>query len=257
MTDRDAIIEFLQRNRISTTEVADALGKSGVLPDVRPLTSDAYRVGTVRTVFCAHDSNYAVHEQIRAVETDEVVVVFTHACHERAVLGDLMSKYVLLYQGAAALVVDGFVRDGARLRRERYPIWARGVTPLGCFNTPADAFPPAEECARRLEFDGGIAVCDDGGVVVIPPNRIDADMLARLHQIEDQEDVWYYCLDTLKWDTKKIVCDRAYLSETSMLPDVLVRKLQGITVRLDARRGNILPGSLPASTNAGGRKRTA
>jgi 4-hydroxy-4-methyl-2-oxoglutarate aldolase len=260
MTDRDAIMEFLQRNRISTTEVADALGKSGVLPDVRPLTSDIYRAGTVRTVFCAHDSNYAVHEQMRAVEKDEVVVVFTHECHERAIFGDLVSKYALLYRGAAALVIDGFVRDGARLRRERYPIWARGLTPLGCFNTPTDPFPPAEETARRLEFDRGVAVCDDGGVVVIPPNRINADMLDRLHQIEDQEDVWYYCLDTLKWDTKKIVCDRAYLSESSALPDALVQKTQGIKVRLDAgggrEPGKIMSGSLSSSTITGG-KRTA
>jgi regulator of RNase E activity RraA len=189
----------------------------------------------VKAVFCAHDSNYALHEQIRGVERDEVVIVFTHECHERAVLGDLMSKYILLYQGAAALVVDGFVRDGARLRREHYPIWARGVTPLGCFNTPADAFPLDKETARRSEFDRGVAVCDDGGVVVIPPNRINADMLSRLHQIEDQEDVWYYCLDTLKWDTKKIVCDRAYLSETSVLPEVLTKKLQGIKTRLDTK----------------------
>lgn len=236
MTDRDAIVEFLRRNRISTTEVADALGKSGVMPDVRPLTSDMYRVGTVRTVFCAHESNYALHEQIRAVEKDEVVIVFTHKCCERAIFGDLVSKYVLLYQGAAALVVDGLVRDGARLRRERYPIWAKGVTPLGCFNTPTEAFPSAEETALRSELDRGIAVCDEGGVVVIPSNRINADMLARLHQIEDQEDVWYYCLDTLKWDTKKIVCDRAYLSETGLLPDVLKEKLQGIQARLDAKK---------------------
>lgn len=235
MTDRDAIIDFLQRNRISTTEVADALGKSGVLPDVRPLTSDIYRVGTVRAVFCAHQSNHAVHEQFRAIEKDEVVVVFAHECQDRAIFGDLVSKYALLYQGAAALVVDGFVRDGARLRRERYPIWARGVTPLGCFNTPTDTFPPDKEAARRSEFDRGVAVCDDGGVVVIPPHRINADMLARLHQIEDQEDVWYYCLDTLKWDTKKIVCDRAYLSETNLLPDVLMKKIQGIRGHLDAK----------------------
>ena len=235
MSDREAIIEFLQRNRISTTEVADALGKSGVLPDVQPLTSDIYHVGTVRSVFCAYESNYAVHEQMRAVEKDEVVIVFTHECHERAIFGDLVAKYAVRYRGAAALVVDGRVRDGASLRRERYPIWAKGVTPLGCFNTPTDMFPPLKEAAYRLEFDGGIAICDDGGVVVIPPSRINSDMLARLQRIEDQEDVWYYCLDTLKWDTKKIVCDRAYLSETGLLPEVLTSKLQGIEVRLDAK----------------------
>ena len=226
MTDREAVIEFIRRNRVSTTEVADALGKMGALPGVQALTSDEHRVGTVRPVFCAYESNNAVHDQIRRVQKDEIVIVFTYECGERAILGDLVSKYILLYRGAGALVVDGLVRDAARLRRERYPIWARGVTPVGCFNTPTEPFPVAREAEYRSRYEGGVAVCDDGGVVIIPSDQINSDILARLHEIEDQEDVWYYCLNTLKWDTKRIVCDREYLSDPQLLPKILFEKLQ-------------------------------
>lgn len=233
MTIRDEIVRFIRQNRVSTTEVADALGKSGVLRGLSPVTPDFHRVGPARALFTAHCSNYALHEQARELQPGEVAVVFAHGCEDRAVLGDLISKFILLYQGAEALVVDGLVRDAARLRRERYAVWSAGVTPLGCFNTPADPFPAELEAERRAAVDGGVAVCDDGGVVVIPANRLDADMLERLKRMELQEDVWYYCLDTLKWDTKTIVCDRAYLNEPELLPSVYRERLIELQKRFD------------------------
>ena len=51
-------------------------------------------------------------------------------------------------------------------------------------------------------------------------------MLARLNHIEMQEDIWFFCLDTLKWDTKKIVCEKAYLKETNLLSSVHLENLK-------------------------------
>ncbi len=230
------IVETITRNRISTTEVADALGKRGVLPGLRPMSDNLHRVGLVRPVFTAHQSNYAVHEQVRDVQPDEVCIIYAHDCADRAIVGDLVSKFVTLYRRASAIVVNGLVRDAARIRRERYPVWSAGVTPLGCWNTPAAPFPEEQAAAIRNEVDGGIAVCDDGGVVVIPRGDVTPDMLARLHRIELQEDLWYFCLDVLKWDTKKIVCDKAYLTEPGVLPAAYADQLQGLRDALDAGR---------------------
>ena len=133
MSIKNKIIQYIKENRMSTTEVADALGKKGVLNDVSSMLHDIHRVGSVRTIFCANDSNYHVHEQIRDVEKDEVVIIYAHNCENRAIIGDIVSKFILLYKGANAIVVDGLVRDAARLRRECYAVWSKGVTPLGCF----------------------------------------------------------------------------------------------------------------------------
>ena len=213
-----AILQYLRRNRVSTTEVADALGKNGVLPGLSPITPHEFKVGTARCVFTANNSNYDLHEQIRQVREGDVVIVFAHDCEGRALLGDLVARYLLLYRGAEALVVDGLVRDAARLRRERYPVWARGATPLGCHNVPAKPFPAEEAAALRRSIEGGIAVCDDGGVTVIPAHLLTNELLERLQFIELQEDIWYYCLNTLKWDTKRIVCDKEYLTQRELLP---------------------------------------
>jgi len=222
------IVDTISRNRISTTEVADALGKRGVMPGLKSLTENFHRAGVVRPVFTAHASNFAVHEQIKDVQPDEVCIIFAHDCDNRAIIGDIVSKYVTLYRRAAALVVDGLVRDAARIRRERYPVWAAGVSPLGCFNTPAAPFPEDRVAAIRAEVDGGIAVCDDGGVVVIPRADVTERTLDRLHCIELQEDLWYFCLDVLKWDTKKIVCEKAYLREPGVLPAAYAEKLESL-----------------------------
>lgn len=228
MTMRDRIIDYIRNNRVSTTEVADALGKSGVLTGVRPVTNDHYVVGPVRCIFAAHGSNYDVHHQIRNLERGEVALVLTHECGDAAVLGDLVAKYSLLYKGASALVVDGYVRDAARLRREHYPIWATGLTPLGCVNVPAEAFPAKLAEEMRAQYEGGIAICDDGGVVVIPPFALDEEMLDRLDRIELQEDIWYFCLNTLKWDTKQIVTEKIYLEQSNLLPEQYRQQLSRI-----------------------------
>lgn len=234
MNYTEAILDYCRKNRVSTTEVADALGKSGVFPRVLPVNDGQYRIGPVRCVFTANNSNYAVHEQIRDVKDGEVVIIFTHQCEERAIIGDLISKYALLYRGAAAVVVQGRVRDVAALRREGYALWSDGVSPLGCFNTPTDPYPAELEKQMRELYEGGVAICDDGGVTVISKKLLNEEMLKRLQRIEMQEDIWFFCLDTLKWDTKKIVCDKAYLNETSLLSSVHVEQLKELTRPLDS-----------------------
>lgn len=233
MSYLNSVLEFCIENRVSTTEVADALGKAGVLAGVSPINPDMYRAGPIRTIFTANNSNYAVHEQIRDVRKGEIVIIFTHNCDGRAIIGDLICKYILLYKGAAAVVVRGMVRDAAALRRQGYAVWAEGVTPLGCYNEPSSPYPKQQERNMRDVYEGGVAVCDDGGVTVIPPKNLNEDMLARLRRVEMQEDIWFFCLDTLKWDTKKIVCDKAYLTEQGLLSSIHIQQLSELTKSLD------------------------
>jgi 4-hydroxy-4-methyl-2-oxoglutarate aldolase len=223
---RDEIIDYVIRNRVSTTEVADALGKQGVWAGPQPLTPDFHVAGPIFPIFTAHGSNHTVHDQMRDAPRDSIVVVFTEDCEDRAILGELVARFALLYRGATALVVDGLVRDTARLRRERFPVWASGVTPLGCVNEFRGDFDSGRRAELEAAYEGGVAVCDDGGVVLIPADRVNEDMLRRLELIELVEDVWAFCLNTLKWDTKDIVCDRRYLREPHLLPPALTEQLE-------------------------------
>ena len=233
MNYKKEILNFCKKNRVSTTEVADALGKSGVLDGLKPNCGNHYKVGVVRTVFTANNSNYSVHEQILNVEEGDVVIIFTHNCNGRAIIGDLIAKFLTLYKGASAVVVVGNVRDVSALKRENFPVWSKDFTPLGCYNVPADPFPKEKEMELRNLYEGGVAVCDDGGVTIISKNILNEDILKRLHKIETQEDLWFYCLDTLKWDTKKIVCDKAYLNEQELFSKVHIDKINELKIPLD------------------------
>lgn len=234
MSISDEIISFIKKNRVSTTEVADALGKTGVLPDVLPVIGDVHEVGRIHCVFTANESNYQVHQEIKDITENDIVIVFTHNCGQRAILGDLVSKFALLYQGAKALVVDGKIRDIAAIKRSKFKVWSNGTSPIGCFNTKVAPFPQTERDAIMAKYQGAIAVCDDGGVVIIENGNVDQEMLTKLHRIEMQEDIWFFCLDTLKWDTQKIVCDKAYLEETNLLSSVHIDQLKALNNSLDA-----------------------
>ena len=170
------------------------------------------------------------------VEPGEVVVVYAHECDGRAIFGDLVSKFITLYRRAAAVVVNGLVRDASRLRRERYPVWCSGFTPLGCYNVEGEPYPAELEASTRAEVEGGIAVCDDGGVVIIPSSAINETTLESLEKIELQEDIWFYCLDVLKWDTKRIVVDRDYLKQQGLLPAAYAAAMKSLETRLDQQK---------------------
>ena len=105
---REKIIDYVRKNRVSTTEVADALGKKGSIDNVKlinPHNTNVHVVGNVRCVFASTESNFLVHKEITKIKKDEVVLIFTHDCNEKAIIGDLISKYILLYKQAQAVKI--------------------------------------------------------------------------------------------------------------------------------------------------------
>ena len=103
------------------------------------------------------------------------------------------------------------MRDAHRLIKEQYPIWCTGFSPVGCFNAKNNQ--PFDEAIikdRMKNVDGSIMVCDDSGVVIIPKEQITEDMYQKLIAIEEQEDIWFDCIDRRKWDTFDTVCLKKY-----------------------------------------------
>ena len=213
-TITERIIDYLTRNRVSTTEVADCLGKTGVLPNLMPCNQGHYRAGKIIWIYAYDESNWPVHEQIQNLEEDGIVYIDTIDCGDRAIFGELVSKYILLYHQSKAIVVNGKMRDAAALIRQGWPIWCSGYTPVGCFNRKPEK--EVDEKWRKEHFEqynGAIAVCDDCGVVVIPKEQITEEFLEKLHHIEDQEDIWFDRLDHYKESTFDIVCKKKYLKD--------------------------------------------
>lgn len=208
---KEKIIDYIKINRVSTTEVADCLGKSGLFEGAEILNRGKFKVGSVKWVYAYDESNWSVHEQIRDISEGDIVMIEAFNCGDRAVIGELVSKYILLYKRAAAIVSNAKFRDGARLIKEDYPIWCTGLTPIGCFNTKNERSLNDELYEKHYEkYNGSIAVCDDSGVVIIPKEYHTKEFYDKLMAIEEQEDIWFDCLDRRKWDTYDIVCLKKY-----------------------------------------------
>lgn len=211
MEIRDKIVEYIKINKVSTTEVADCLGKTGALPNVYPINQGQFCVGKIKWVYAYNESNWEVHEQVRFVEKDDIVYIDAYDCKERAIIGDLVSKYILVYRQASAIVTNAKMRDAHRLIKEKYPIWCTGFSPVGCFNTP-NTVPFDEKIINEKKelLDGAVMVCDDSGAVIIPKNSLTEEFYRKLEAIEEQEDIWFDCIDRRKWDTFDTVCLKKY-----------------------------------------------
>jgi 4-hydroxy-4-methyl-2-oxoglutarate aldolase len=212
---QDKIIDFIKRNRVSSTQIADCLNKSGGVIGANAINRGHFRVGKINWVYAVNGTNYDVHEQIQRTQDNDIVYVDVHNHLDKAVFGDLVSKYLLLYKQASAIVTNGLLRDAPMLIKENWAIWCSGFTPVGYVNhqltTPDDVQNTIEH--RRVMFDGAIAVCDDTGVTVIPKIEQTQDFLDKMLAIEEQEDAWFDSIDRLKYSTFETVCLRKYLDD--------------------------------------------
>ena len=225
-----AILEYIRRNRVSSVEVADALGKEGVLEGLNSLSPGHHVAGVLSYIPAYGESNWPVHDAAQHIPEERIVYVDAIGCGERAIFGDIVAKYLLLYKRSLAVVVNGRVRDVHRLRKEEYPIWTKGGSPLGCFNhnVALDDETSAVIGARRAALEGSIIVCDDSGCTVIESSRLTDETLKRLEFIELQEDIWYFCIDTLKLSTFETICEKAYLKHRELLPETLREQLEAM-----------------------------
>ena len=218
-------INLIEANKISTTEVADVLGKTGQIPEVRALNKGKFCAGEVVCLYAINNSNYELHRQLADADLNgKILFVYNVNC-DRAVFGDLVSKYILLYKRAKAIVINGILRDAHTLIKEGYPIWCTDVSPIGCVNYQNGEDLTAEQIEEiKAKYEGTIMVCDDSGVVMIPKDKIDQKLLSKLEFIEFQEDIWFYCLDTLKMSTYDIVCLKKYQTD-KLIDERLLNKL--------------------------------
>lgn len=215
MDIKDEILKYIRNNRVSTTEVADCLGKTGALENVQALNSRHFAAGEIEYLYAIQESNWSVHEQLEKKNpTGKIVFIDAIDVNGRSIIGDIVSKYILLYLGNIGIVSTGKMRDAHCLIKENYPIWCSGVSPVGCFNKPVDTTDFMNIIKEREEmYQGALAVCDDSGVVIIPKDHINSEFLEKLHAIEEQEDIWYDCIDRKKWSTFKTICLKDYLKE--------------------------------------------
>jgi RraA family protein len=138
------------------------------------------------TVKCYPGDNLMVHKALDIAKPGDVVVVDSSGSTLGAVLGDLISTKAR-HRGIVGFIVDGLVRDIAAVKRlGNFPVFARGVTPIGPLHRgPGEVNYPIS-AGGIVVNPGDIIYADQNGVVVIP-REIAPELLDRLRERAEAE----------------------------------------------------------------------
>ena len=157
-----ALLERLRH--IDTASLSDANKTLPVLPSsIRPLITGLRMAGRAVTA----TANGDLMSVIAALEIsgDGDVLVVSSADSGGAVSGELFGTEAFR-RGMAGVVIDGWSRDSAALRRLGLPFYSRGVTPKA---PPAVKVPEIQTTVTIGDVEvhpGDILVGDDDGIIV-------------------------------------------------------------------------------------------
>src|SRR5437660_2930604 len=199
-----------------TAVVADSLDELGyhnqaMNEHVRPLYPECRFAGWARTISCVdifHVPENTYAKEIEAVESllsGEVAVVSTVGSKRNAPWGELLSTAARA-RGARGAVIDGLVRDVAKVQELGFGVFAAGIKPVDSkgrgivvdYNVPA-------QCGGIVVNPGDLIFADYDGVVVVPVGMVE---------------------DTLRLATEKVSKEnhsRAELLQGAYLSDVYAK----------------------------------
>jgi regulator of RNase E activity RraA len=169
--------------RHETPAISDLMNRLYAMePEVKNMTDPDLRlIGPACTVKVYPGDNLMVHKALDVAQPGDVVVVDTSSSSLTAVLGDLVCTKAR-HRGIAGFIVDGLIRDLPAIRRlGDFPVFARGVTPIGPLHRGPGEINHAISCGGIVVNPGDVVVADLNGVVVVPRDISD-ELLARLNE---------------------------------------------------------------------------
>ena len=165
-------------------DALDSIGYANQSPRVwlRQLTSDRMLVGRCRTTLWAdmyHQDLRPYDLELKAVDScqpDDVLVAAAGGSMRSGIWGVLLTT-AALNGGCVGALVDGAVRDLAKIRQLNFPVFARGT----CIYDSKDRQRVIDRDVP-VEIDsvvfapGDLVVADEDGIVVVP-RRVEAEVL--------------------------------------------------------------------------------
>jgi regulator of RNase E activity RraA len=157
-------------------DALDALGYPHQSPRVSlsPLTTSGVLIGRCKTTLwadMAHPDPSPYELELKAVDTcrpDDVIIAAAGGTFRSGLWGELLST-AARRTGCVGAIVDGAVRDRAKMSQMGFPIWARGTCLYDSKdrNRVIDIDVPVEIDGVRFA-PGDLVVADIDGVVVVP-----------------------------------------------------------------------------------------
>lgn len=170
---------------VPTSTLSDAMGRHGAMKaDIRPIFENITMVGSAFTVLCFPGDNIMTHKAVQMMQPGDVLVIDA-GDSDSGCFGH-RSALQVRGRGGVGVVASGTVRDVALLRRDRFPVFSRGVSPRAPQkNTPGSINVPVQ-VGGVVVSPGDIVVGDDDGITIVP-RLLAEQILAKALQRERAE----------------------------------------------------------------------
>ncbi len=159
--------ELTYLSELGVATAYEAGGREGLLdlPLIQVLPGSR-AAGPARIASCGQDDNLMVHAVIERIQPGDVLILTMPEPSAVALLGELLATQVKV-KGAAAILVDGAIRDFEELVKLGLPIWARFIRVRGATKTQIGQLDVPVNVGGMLIAPGDIVVLDaDGGVCI-------------------------------------------------------------------------------------------
>lgn len=156
--------------RLSELGVAtayEAAGREGLLDlPLIQLLPGSRAAGPARTVLCGQDDNLMVHASIERIQPGDALILTMPEPSAIALIGELLATQVKV-RGAAAILVDGAIRDLEELVKLGLPIWTSHIRVRGATKTRLGRLDVPVTMGGTSIAPGDVVVLDaDGGVCI-------------------------------------------------------------------------------------------
>lgn len=167
----NALVEELARAGVAT--VYEAYSRRGLLDEEWfPLIPGRKVAGPARIALCGQADNRAVHEVMSHLRPGEVLVLTMPQPEPVALLGDLLATQARV-AGAAGVLVNAAVRDGAELVELDLPVWSRWRRVRGATKNVRGSVNVPVEIGGTTISPGDLVVLDDDGAVAVAAADVD------------------------------------------------------------------------------------
>lgn len=140
---------------------------------LRPLAPGMSVAGPARTVRCTPGDNLALHRAVAAAGPGEVIVADYGGSTESGPFGEIMALACHM-RGIAGLIIDGAVRDSARIAAMGFPVFALGINIRGTIKSDPGALDITLRIGGSEIAPGDHVIADDDAVIVVPAAEIEA-----------------------------------------------------------------------------------
>jgi RraA family protein len=174
--------------RLGAAAISDALGKRGAMDhDMQCRSSNPAMAGPAFTVRVHTADILMISQALSDCPRGHVLVIDAQGELNTAVWGEL-TTYCAHRKGLAGIVIDGAIRDAAKIARSPLPVYARAVVPNGGGAEYLGEINVTVSCGGQVVRPGDWLIGDRDGVVVVPVEQLE-DALALASRIVKAEKI--------------------------------------------------------------------